>query len=325
MKVTLFILSAFVAISCARLLTEKHYQTTFVNFMHQHKKSYHHDEFQQRYRIFQDNLDFITTHNAKNNGVTLKMNHFGDLTNAEYRKLHLGLKKKLSAVPVFKETQNITAPASWDWREKGAVTPVKDQGQCGSCWSFSTTGSVEGCHFLAHNPLVGLSEQNLIDCSTAQGNEGCNGGLMTSAMDYIISNGGIDTEASYPYTATGPNQCKYSARHIGATLKSYVNVNPGDENDLLAKAAVGPVSVGIDASRGSFQFYSSGVYYDPDCSSTELDHGVLVVGWGTDSGTPYWLVKNSWSTSWGDDGYIKMARNRKNACGIASASTLPKC
>ncbi len=110
----------------------------------------------------------------------------------------------------------------------------------------------------------------------------------------IISNGGIDTEASYPYTATGPNQCKYSARHVGATVKSYVNINPGDENDLLNKATKGPVSVAIDASRGSFQFYSSGVYSDPKCSSTNLDHGVLLVGWGTDNGAPYWIVKNSW-------------------------------
>lgn len=200
---------------------------------------------------------------------------------------------------------NSSIPSSWDWRVQGAVTEVKDQGQCGSCWSFSTTGSVEGCHFLANKELVSLSEQNLIDCSFSYGNQGCNGGLMTNAMQYIISNGGIDTEQSYPYTATDNGKCAYTKKNRGATLKSFHNIKQGDEQQLLEAAVKGPVSIAIDASQRSFQFYSSGVYNEPACSSENLDHGVLLVGWGTAvDGGDYWIVKNSWSATWGQEGYI---------------------
>jgi len=215
-------------------------------------------------------------------------------------------------------------PATWNWVPKGAVTHIKNQQQCGSCWSFSTTGSTEGCHFITTKKLVALSEQNLMDCSTSEGNQGCDGGLMTQAMDYIISNKGVDTEKSYPYTAED-GTCHFSKANIGATLKSYTNVNTGDENDLQAKVYLGPTSVAIDASQSSFQFYNSGVYSDPDCSTSQLDHGVLAVGWGTDSGSAYWIVKNSWGTDWGQQGYIWMSRNKNNQCGIATMATLPKC
>jgi len=213
-------------------------------------------------------------------------------------------------------------PILWIGEKKGAVTPIKNQEQCGSCWSFSTTGSVEGCNFLATGKLVSLSEQNLMDCSTAQGNQGCDGGLMTQAMDYIISNGGIDTESSYPYTAED-GTCNYNKANSGGDLKKYVNVNAGDEKDLQAKVALGPTSVAIDASQSSFQFYSTGVYNEPACSTSQLDHGVLAVGWGVDSGTDYWIVKNSWGTDWGQNGYIWMSRNLNNQCGIATMATLP--
>jgi len=163
-----------------------------------------------------------------------------------------------------------------------------------------------------------------MDCSTAQGNQGCDGGLMTQAMDYIISNNGIDTEASYPYTAED-GTCTFQSSNVGATLTSYVNVNQGDENDLMAKVVMAPTSVAIDASQSSFQLYTSGVYYEPSCSSTQLDHGVLAVGYGTSSGSDYWIVKNSWGTSWGMSGYIWMSRNKSNNCGIATMATLPKC
>jgi len=213
--------------------------------------------------------------------------------------------------------------ATVDWRTKGAVTPIKDQGQCGSCWSFSATGGLEGAHFLAKAALVSLSEQNLVDCSTAEGNEGCNGGLMTSAFDYIKKNKGIDTEASYPYTATGPNACKFKPADIGSTITTYTNIASGSESDLVAKITEGPVSVAIDASHSSFQLYTSGVYYEPACSATALDHGVLAVGYGTDGTKDIYIVKNSWGTSWGNQGYIEMSRNRNNNCGIATMATIP--
>jgi cathepsin L len=194
----------------------------------------------------------------------------------------------------------------------------------GSCWSFSTTGSTEGCHKIKTGTLVSLSEQNLMDCSTSYGNQGCDGGLMTQAMEYIINNNGIDTETSYPYTAQD-GTCHYSVANRGATLSSYNNVPSGNEDALQQSVSQGPTSVAIDASQSSFQLYTSGVYYDPNCSSQSLDHGVLAVGWGVDGSQDYWIVKNSWGTDWGLQGYIWMSRNRNNNCGIATMATLPLC
>jgi len=306
-------------------LSNVEYQAAFTRWMQTHKKSYHHDEFQTRFNTFKANLDFVNSHNAANKSFAVAMNKFGDLNIAEFSKIYLGTR---FTAPVLNDG-DLTAPqdlpAQWDWRPKGAVTHIKNQGQCGSCWSFSTTGSTEGCHFLSKKKLVALSEQNLMDCSTSQGNQGCEGGLMTQAMDYIIQNKGIDTEASYPYTAQDGTSCNYKAANSGATLTSYVNVNQGDENDLQAKVHIGPTSVAIDASHSSFQFYSSGVYSEPDCSTSQLDHGVLAIGWGVYQKTDYWLVKNSWGTDWGQQGYIWMSRNADNQCGIATMATLPKC
>ncbi|XP_039897601.1 procathepsin L-like [Simochromis diagramma] len=183
-------------------------------------------------------------------------------------------------------------PDTVDWRDKGYVTEVKDQKQCGSCWAFSTTGVLEGQHFRKTGKLVSLSEQQLMDCSHSFGNNGCNGGSVKRALQYIQSNGGIDTETSYPYKAKG-QRCRYKPDGIGAKCTGYVHVKPSNEETLKkAVATIGPISVGIDASRHSFQFYQSGVYNDPDCSKTVLDHGVLAVGYGTENGHDYWLIKN---------------------------------
>jgi cathepsin L len=270
-------------------------------------------------------MDYINANNAQNNGMVLALNKFADLSSNEFARFYLGTRINVPAFEAPEETNNLALPTQFDWNAKGAVTPIKNQEQCGSCWSFSTTGSTEGCHQIKTNNLVALSEQNLMDCSYAEGNQGCDGGLMTAAMEYIILNKGIDTEASYPYTAEDGTSCQYTASNSGATLAGMVNVTEGSESDLQNNAAVGPVSVAIDASQSSFQFYSSGVYYEPACSSTQLDHGVLVTGWGVDNGAAYWIVKNSWGTDWGQNGWIWMSRNRNNNCGIATMATLPTC
>merc|ERR1712241_1226910 len=203
-------------------------------------------------------------------------------------------------------------PDSVDWRTEGYVTPIKDQGQCGSCWAFSTTGSTEGAHFKKTGDLVTLSEQQLVDCSTKEGDHGCNGGLMDFGFTYIIENGGITTEAASPYQAQD-GTCK-SGMTAAATLSECYDVPQGSEADLeTAVATVGPISVAIDAHLLSFRLYSS----------TRLDHGVLAVGYNNDPAGKYWIVKNSWNTTWGNEGYIWMAKDKKSGCGIATAASYP--
>jgi cathepsin L len=302
-------------------------QALWGNYKIAHAKNYaSKSEHDLRFEIFQANHKFISEF-PSTRGFTVAHNEYSDLTSEEFRARFNGLNITKSAVNHRSARLSIkkpNVPVSWDWRTKGAVTPIKNQGQCGSCWSFSATGSMEGAWFLKHHSLVSLSEQNLMDCSTAQGNEGCNGGLMDQAFQYVIANKGIDTEASYPYTATGPNTCEYNVANLGATISNYKDIPSGSESDLLTAVYGTPVSVAIDASQQSFQFYSGGVYNEPACSSTQLDHGVLAVGFGMyQSSTAYWLVKNSWGTSWGLNGYIMMSRNLNNQCGIATAASYP--
>jgi len=251
------------------------------------------------------------------------MNEFGDLTSAEFNAIYNGYKMSTQKRAFVPDQTTGPMAADLDWRTKGVVTPVKNQGQCGSCWAFSSTGSMEGAWAIAKGSLASFSEQQLVDCSTAYGNEGCNGGLMDQAFDYIIANKGEDSEASYPYQARGPLQCRFKQADVTGTISKYADVPSGSESGLQSSLMVGPVSVAIDASHSSFQFYSSGVYYEPQCSPTQLDHGVLAVGYGTDGSSEYWIVKNSWGTSWGMQGYINMSKNRNNNCGIATAASRP--
>jgi len=298
------------------------------------KTYYTQEEEIARFNIFVENQRAIDAHNeefkAGKHTFQLGMNQFGDMTNEEFRTRMNGYRRSGASIVepstgIFQSTLK-DLPESVDWRTKGYVTEVKDQKQCGSCWAFSATGSLEGQHFKSTGKLVSLSEQNLVDCSQKQGNEGCNGGWMDSAFTYIKVNNGIDTEKSYPYTAKD-GKCRFSASNVGANDTGFTDIKQGDESDLTsAIATVGPISVAIDASKMSFQFYSKGVYYEPRCKNgpDDLDHGVLAVGYGVqDDGTKYYIVKNSWGGSWGDKGYLLMSREKNNNCGIATSASYP--
>lgn len=307
----------------------------WASFKEEHGRTYEVEEEAERKKVFAENVKKIEIHNYLHSkglkSYTLGINQFADMTTSEFRTLMNGYRKRTNATvdPVHRAATYLSPnipvklPDSVDWRTKGYVTPVKDQGHCGSCWSFSSTGALEGQHFRKTGNLVSLSEQNLVDCSASFGNHGCEGGLMDNAFTYIKSNGGIDTEVSYPYEAKD-DKCRYNPGSSGATDAGFVDIDAGDESKLQeALATVGPVSVAIDASHTSFQLYRSGVYDEPDCSPDNLDHGVLAVGYGTQDGQDYWIVKNSWSAKWGESGYIKMSRNKSNQCGIASAASYP--
>lgn len=331
-----------VAVPMVELTQARHLQTDvdmgkstehlFTAFKQLHKKTYE-NEYEERMRrqIFEVHVSHIKEHNMKyakgEKSYYLGVNQFSDLTHQEFLKLYTGhiklSKESVTNASTYISPSNILLPDKVDWREKGLVTEVKNQGQCGSCWSFSTTGSLEGQHFKKTGKMVSLSEQQLVDCSSSFGNQGCNGGLMDQAFEYIKAAGGIESEEDYPYVAEDEPKCLFKKSLERATVTGYVDIESGSESKLQeALASIGPVSIAIDASHPSFQSYGGGIYDEPECSSTQLDHGVLAVGYGTDP-QDYWLVKNSWGTMWGDEGYIKMARNKDNQCGVATSASYP--
>ncbi|KAG1679589.1 Cathepsin L [Nymphon striatum] len=326
----LAIVAAFVALTYASVTIDRKELEAWNSFKVKYGKT--HSSFREEMKkmdVFVSNLRFVKEHQAKyaagEVSYNVDINEYADMTTEEFVGIMNGYKmsNQTSEGSTFLAPTGIELPQTVDWRKKGYVTAVKNQGQCGSCWSFSATGSLEGQHFKKTGKLVSLSEQNICDCSRSFGNNGCEGGLMDNAFRYIKSNKGVDTEKSYPYTAED-GTCHFKKQDIGATDSGFVDIASGDEKALQkAVATVGPISVAIDASHISFQLYSEGVYNEPECSSTALDHGVLAVGYGSDNGKDYWLVKNSWGPGWGVSGYIKMTRNGNNQCGIATKSSYP--
>ncbi|XP_033231685.1 digestive cysteine proteinase 1 [Belonocnema kinseyi] len=307
---------------------EGHVETAFDRFKNAHSREYKTNvEHHRRKELFRQNLRFIHSINRANLGYQLDVNHLVDRTDLELKALRgkqyteHGYNGGL-AFPHDVEKEIEKVPDNVDWRLFGAVTPVKDQSVCGSCWSFGTTGAVEGAYFMKYHKLVRLSQQALVDCSWGMGNNGCDGGEDFRAYQWIIKHG-LPTEEDYGGYLGQDGYCHINNVTAAAKMSGFVNVTPGSIDAMkVALFKNGPISVAIDASHKTFSFYSNGVYFDPECGNTEnsLDHAVLAVGYGTMNGKGYWLVKNSWSNYWGNDGYILMAQ-KDNNCGVLTAPT----
>lgn len=304
---------------------------SFETWIEQYNRTYNSaTERDYRASVYEQNVHRIDSHNRGDYPWSMAVNRFADWTPAEFKTwVHRsgGYHYNASVASPWGEHQVTydALPASVDWTTKGAVTPVKNQQQCGSCWSFSATGSMEGAWFLKNGTLVSLSEQQLVDCSTTEGNQGCNGGLMDYAFQYVIDNKGITGESVYPYIATGPNTCQSTGKPVYARLGGFKDVPANSETALLSAIAQQPVSVAVEADQDSFQFYSSGIM--TAACGTNLDHGVLAVGYGTQGALDYYKVKNSWGADWGMKGYILLGRGSKfgaaGQCGIQMDPSYP--
>ncbi|MED6184659.1 hypothetical protein PIB30_049604 [Stylosanthes scabra] len=312
---------------------------THEKWMEQYGKVYKNaEEKERRFQIFKNNVEFIESFNsAGDKSFKLSVNRFADLTVEEFKASLNGLKKSshwaAGAATAELETasfryENVTdIPETMDWRERDAVTPIKDQGQeCASWWAFSSVAAIEGIHKINTGKLVSLSVQELIDC--VRGNsEGCYGGFMEDAYTFVAKNGGITSESNYPYIGVektcNPNEKE--TKHSVAKIKGFEKVPSNDEKALLKAVAKQPVSVYLQSSGYYFQFYSSGIF--TGICETGADHAATIVGYGKDiDGTKYWIVKNCWGTQWGEKGYIRMKREvnaKEGLCGIANNATYP--
>ena len=278
------------------------------------------EEERLRLRNFEHNLETMRVHQARNPHATFGVTKFFDLSEGEFRKHYLNgashfkaAKERAAKLPAVSADVS-GAPATKDWRDDGAVTPVKDQGSCGSCWAFSAVGNIEGQWKLAGNPLVRLSEQQLVSCDTVDA--GCNGGLMLHAYDWLINNanGNVYTEESYPYVSgTGEEpQCNMSSGLvIGASIEGHLSLESDEDVMAAWLAEHGPLAIGVDAS--AFMSYQGGII--TECEGVQLNHGVLLVGYNTSGSVPYWVIKNSWGTDWGEDGFVRV-RKGTNECLI---------
>jgi len=296
----------YLLLSSALAYTDLEYETSFKTYLKEYNKVYEGDEVAYRFDIYKANMDKVLEHNSGNSSWTIGINQFSDLTQAEFEKMMLGYIPR-GADTREKVSRSRSPETSIDWREKsGALTPVKDQGQCGSCWAFSTTGGIEGALYRKQGHATSLSEASLVDCSGSYGNQGCNGGLMDNAFKFV-EHKGIPTESSYPYVPHTETCHSFTSFTKVSTYK--------DVSDLESAIQVQPVSVAVDARKWSS--YSGGTF---SCTgSTQLDHGVLLVG----SYSNYWVIKNSWGTMWGMEGFIQLAKGSGANCGVDEAASYP--
>lgn len=283
---------------------------------------------EQMYRMqnFNRNLQTIQQVNSdKSLTYELGLNQFSDLSEEEFVAKYTGLQGVDTAADfVVPHVNKGVRNDGVDWRDQGAVNDVKNQGSCGSCWAFSAIGAIESAWKIAGNVLTSFSEQQLVDCSSAFGNHGCQGGLMNNAFKYLVkSAGGIETEAAYPYTAAD-GKCKFDATKVNGKIKTYSSINQRDCDGLLHAITSQPVSVGIAAN--AIMQYKSGIFNNPRCG-TQLNHGVVAVGYGVEGKQEYWIIRNSWGASWGEKGYIRFARDDNKSedgmCGICLAASYP--
>ncbi|KAK1427443.1 hypothetical protein QVD17_16129 [Tagetes erecta] len=319
--------------------TDAHMTTTneeinamYMSWRVKHGKFYNSvGENTKRFQIFNANFRYIEQHNSRNSSYKLGLNKFADMSPQEYRLLNNGAKnmhsrRKFNNVKSdrYSVYSGDVIPDFIDWRNKGAVAPIKDQGlTCGSCWAFSTTGSMEAINQIVTGDLITLSEQELVDCDTSY-SAGCDGGYIEHAFEFIVNNGGIDSDKGYPYTGID-GRCDTTKKNAKlVSIDGYEAVPENDELALKKAVANQPVSVYIDASSQDFEFYKSGIF-NGSCG-TYLDHAVVVVGYGTEDGKDYWIVKNSWGEEWGEQGYMRIERNikeKEGKCGIAMEAYYP--
>lgn len=331
MALRLTVLALAAAAVSANVHDRSFYEEKFFNWLKTHQvKPVNGMHFVQMLKNFADNEDFINTHNAKGKSYQLGHNKFSHLSQSEYASF-----VKLSPMATKESTAKFVheavgdAPAAWDWTTKGGVTGVKDQGQCGSCWSFSTTGAMEGAYFNKNGNLVSFSEQEFVDCDNRNGSPkgsdmGCNGGLMDNAFTWATKNGGICSEADYPYTSGVSKKagtCNTSCTAVpNSAPKSHTDVAKSSDSAMMSALYKNPVSIAIQADQKEFQLYKSGVF--TGSCGTQLDHGVLAVGYGSLNGEDFYKVKNSWGTVWGDAGYILLGRGDKYNNGAGQCGML---
>jgi len=296
----------------------------FQKFMAKFNKSYRTiDEFTSKYQIFKSNF-VNSAMKLSNKKITHKVGvtKFFDLTPAQfkkhYRNLRIKSQKSLRGQRIV-INKAAPVPVAWDWRQHGAVGPIKDQGQCGSCWTFSTVGNVEGLDFIHHKTLQNFAEQQIVDCDTAGQDDGCNGGWMENAMDYITQVGGLMLTADYPYTATDSSDgdtCNFDVTKVHVKLNGHKMAGTTNEVKIAAMLQqTAPLAIALNADP--FQDYVSGIINldHDDCDPTQLDHGVTLVGYGTEDKTDYWIIKNSWGADWGENGFVRLARGT-GCCGV---------